>query len=233
MSLVFIVLALVIVLAVLAVVGPWVVQWWYYSKHPGDLWIKHDYTIQDGKVFRDFFDVLWHRRILGMKIVTNLHYRLAEQANNEAVESTELSIPGQLPIFVRRAESTAKMEQQCTREEWWTNRRAVDIMNAGYLPVTGMPRISGLLWAGVPVYMSVTGAVKFAVPTDIDPKTGMPQYPQHTPALLENMIRSQATRNFLSKFRKGQGPAMDTQAIIMLIVLVVGAIIGMKWMGIF
>jgi hypothetical protein len=47
------------------------------------------------------------------------------------------------------------------------------------------------------------------------------------------MIRSQSTKKFLSKFRKAGGPEMDAQAIIMMIVLVVGAIAGMWWLGIF
>ena len=161
-----------------------------------------------------------------------MHYRIAEQAENEAVESTELSCPGELPQFVRRAESTAKAEQQCTRDEFWTNRKTKDILNAGYLPVTGLSRVSGIAWAGVPVYMSITGAEKFIVPRDKD-KDGRFIYPQHTPALIENKIRSQATANFLKKFKRAGGPEMDMQGIIMLALLAVGAVVGCWWLGIF
>lgn len=220
-------------LMILVIVVPILIRQIYYSKHPGELRTPHDYTIRDGKFFDDFKQVLWYRRILKQKLVVNMHYQLAEQVNNEAVESTDIIVPGQEPMFVRRAETTAKEEQQCTREEYWTNRPTKEIHNAGYLPVTGMPRVSGLLWAGVPVFMSVTGAYKFEITDERDPETGLYKYPHHTPALLENKIRSQATKKFLNKFRKANGPAMDGQAIIMMIVLVVGAIAGMWWLGIF
>lgn len=160
-------------LVMLVVFVPVLIRWIYYAKHPGELRTPHDYTIQDGKFFTDFKEVLWFRRILKQKLVVNMHYQLAEQVNNEAVESTDIVVPGQEPLYVRRAETTAKEEQQCPRQEFWTNRKTKEILNAGYLPVTGMPRVSGLLWAGVPVYVSITGAYKFEICDDIDPKTGM------------------------------------------------------------
>lgn len=230
---IFTTLYTILALVILILIGPWIVRKWYYSNHPGEVRTPHDYTVQDGKFVEDVKQVFWHRHILKQKLVVNLHYRIAEQANNEAVESTELSIPGQLPQFVRRAESTAKQEQQCTREEFWTNRKTIDIQNAGYLPVTGLPRVSGLVWMGVPVFMSITGAVKFPVTKEIDPKTGKYRYPQHTPALIENKIRSQATKEFLKKFKKAGGPEMDTQGMIMIALLAVGAIVGCWWLGIF
>ena len=227
-TILFTILALVIFI----LIGPWIVRKWYYSNHPGEVRTPHDYTVQDGKFFEDVKQVFWHRHILKQKLVINLHYRIAEQANNEAVESTELSAPGGLPEFVKRAESTAKQEQQCPREEFWTNRKTRDILNAGYLPVIGMSRVSGIAWAGVPVYMSVTGAVKFNVPRDKD-ADGRFIFPQHTPALIENKIRSQATANFIKKFKKAGGPEMDTQGMIMIALLAVGAVVGCWWLGIF
>lgn len=160
-------------LVMLVVFVPILIRWIYYNKHPGELRTPHDYTIQDGKFFTDFKEVFWFRRILKQKLVVNMHYQLAEQINNEAAESTDIIVPGQEPLYVRRAETTAKEEQQCPRQEFWTNRKTKDILNAGYLPVTGMPRVSGLLWAGVPVYVSITGAYKFEICDDRDPKTGM------------------------------------------------------------
>ena len=228
-TLIFIVLALV----VLILIGPFLIRKKYYSEHPGEVRSVHDYTIQDGKFFEDLKEVVWHRHILKQKLVVNLHYQLAEQAENEAVESYEMVAYGEGPQFIRRAESTAKEEQQCTREEFWTNRPTTQILKAGYLPVTGLARVSGIAWAGVPVYMSVTGAVKFDVPKDKDPKTGQFIYPQHTPALIENKIRSQAFANFLKKFKKAQGPEMDMQGMAMLILLAVGAVVGCWWLGIF
>ena len=204
----------------------------YYAEHPGEVRERYDHSKQDGKFFNDLREVIWHRHILKQSLVINMHYQIAEQANNEAVESTELSIPRELPQFVRRAECTAKDEQQCTREDFWTNRPRRKILDAGYLPVTGMPGVSGLAWMGVPVYMSMTGAVKFTVPKDKDPKTGQYIFPQHTPALIENKIRSQATKIFLSKFKKAAGPSMDTQSIIMLAMLAVGVVVGLWWIGI-
>ena len=226
------VLFIILALFILILIGPWIIRKWYYSNHPGEIRTAHDYTIQDGKFLTDLMDVFWHRHILKQKLVVNMHYRIAEQAENEAVESTELSCPGELPQFVRRAESTAKAEQQCTRDEFWTNRKTKDILNAGYLPVTGLSRVSGIAWAGVPVYMSITGAEKFIVPRDKD-KDGRFIYPQHTPALIENKIRSQATSNFLKKFKRAGGPEMDMQGIIMLALLAVGAVVGCWWLGIF
>ena len=205
---------------------------WYYSQHPGEVRTAYDYALQDGKFLNDLIIVFWHRRILQQKLVVNMHYRIAEQAENEAVESTELIPYDGAPQFVRRAESTAKSEQQCTREDFWTNRPTTEIQNAGYLPVTGMPRVSGILWAGVPVFMSITGAEKFVVPRDKD-KDGRFTYPQHTPALIENKIRSQATAQFLKKFKRAGGPEMDMQGMIMLILLAVGAVVGCWWLGIF
>ena len=226
------VLLVVLALVILIVLGPILIRRIYYEKHPGEIRTVHDHTVNDGKFLYDLVRVIWHRHILKEKLVINLHYKIAEQAENEAVDSTELSVPGQLPQFVKRAECTAKEEQQCTREQFWTNRPSNKILEAGYLPVTGMSRVSSLAWWGVPVYMSITGAEKFIVPRDKDPKTGQFIYPQHTPALIENKIRSQAYINFLKKFKKAGGPEMDTQSIIMLALLGVGAIVGLWWLGI-
>ena len=97
-------------LVMLVVFVPVLIRWIYYAKHPGELRTPHDYTIQDGKFFTDFKEVLWFRRILKQKLVVNMHYQLSEQVNNEAVESTNIVVPGQEPLYVRRAETTAKEE---------------------------------------------------------------------------------------------------------------------------
>lgn len=239
-----------VVLVILVAVVAWVIVPALIRKHVnkklGDAIVKipHEYDKREGKFFYDFMMTFWQYRILQRKLVINMRYRVAELVEHEPApedpeyysEEQPTTLPDTLHYNTYRelktANPTLRKEQQAPREEYWVNIPASDLMAGGYLPVSGMARHDSLLWFNVPVYLDVTGAYKFEVPRDLDPKTGRPVYPQHTPAILDNMFKSQATREYIKGMTKTAMAKMDGQALLMLVILVIGAIGGLFLLGI-
>ena len=205
------------------------------NKMNGDrpILVKHEYNKQSGRVFYEWKMTSWHYRIMQRALICNMRYRLATVDQEEYFEDEPpmetLPIDPEHPPAENRvvvSRHHLQDEQQNLREEYWTNASTAEINMRGYKPVERLH--DTLLWWRVPQYLMLADAYKFEVPDDIT------QYPQHTPATMDNKFKSQNYWKFIKGLFSKTGPRdMDTHAIFMVIILIAGAIGGMWMMGFF
>ena len=204
------------------------------NKMNGDapILVKHEYNRQKGRAFYEWKMTSWHYRIMERALICNMRYELAsvdkEEITDETPTETLPAIPGEVPPAEVKPARTPHFqdEQRCHREEYWTNASTAEINMRGYKPVERLH--DTLLWWRVPQYLMLADAYKFQVPDDPE------NYPQHTPATMDNKFKSQNYWEFLRKlFSKVSARDMDTHAIFMVIILIVGAVGGMWMLGFF
>lgn len=215
---------------------PWMIRTivnWRNGDRP--IIVKHEYNRQRGKVLYEWYMTSWHYRIMDRALICNMRYKLATMEKEEITNEPEpmevlpavpgevtQSIPPAKPVHVPHLQD----EQQNIRAEYWTNASTAEINMRGYKPVERLH--DTLLWWRVPQYLMLCDAYKFNVPDDAK------QYPQHTPATMDNKFKSQNYWGFLKKLFAKIGPRdMDTHAIFMVLILIAGAVGGMWMLGVF
>lgn len=218
-------LMLIPVLLILWVIVPILIRD-IVNRWNGDIEIRvmHHYEKRRGRVFYDWFMTSWHYRIMDRALIVNLRWALSVSPEEE---SESLTTPGAPSPKIKRARMPN--EQHVFREEYWVNAPTPEIMQRGYKPIERLH--DGLLWIGVPVYAAVADCHKFIVPTDKD-DDGQYIYPQHTPAILDNMAKSNANQRFRKLLTKTAPTALDTHALMMLVIIIAGAVGGMWLLGI-
>lgn len=225
-------------IVILWVMVPWVIRTvvnWRNGDKP--ICVKHEYNKNQGRVFYELIMTSWHYRIMQRALVCNMRYRLASVDKEEISDEPEpIEVLPAVPedaAEVQDPKPAKKIhvphladEQQNIRAEYWTNATTAEINTRGYKPVERLH--DTLLWWRVPQYLMLCDAYKFNVPDDIT------QYPQHTPATMDNKFKSQNYWGFLKKLFAKVGPRdMDTHAIFMVVILLVGAVFGMWMFGVF
>lgn len=216
---------------------PWLIREIVNNKN-GDkpILVKHEYNKNSGRFLYEFKMTSWHYRIMQRALVCNMQYILAtvnqEEFTGESQSMETLpSNPGEGAPWEdkpmkRQSFPHVTDEQQVMRSEYWTNATTAEINTRGYKPVERLH--DTLLWWRVPQFLMLTDAYKFEVPDDPE------QYPQHTPATMDNKFKSQAYWEFLKGLFARPGLRdMDTHAIYMVLILIFGAVAGMWLLGFF
>lgn len=203
---VLLILMIIMIAGIIACVTiPPYLQKKFKKKHPETYRKEYDYT-QDRvtDILQSVFVNYW---LYGRKLLINLHYR------------------ERICVLEPEREDWREL----CRTEYWTDETKANIHLAGYKKVRGMH--DSILWAFVPVYMQVENASYFVVP---DTKTNDKfDYPQDTAETLHDYASSNATQRFIAAMSKTSIDNIDMHTIIMIALLAVGAIFGMKMLGVF
>lgn len=210
----------------------------YVNRKNGDrpILVKHEYNKNAGRFLYELKMTVWHGKIMQRALVCNMRYRLATVDQDEITDEPEPmetlpATPEQAAAAnimpLRKGKAPHQMdEQQNLRQEFWTNATTAEINSRGYKPVERLH--DTLLWWRIPQFLMLTDAYKFVVPDDVE------NYPQHTPATMDNKFKSQSYWKFIKGlFTKVGARDMDAHAIIMVLVLVFGAVAGMWLLGFF
>lgn len=179
------------------------------SKHD-EVWeVEYIYTPQPMKFLNDLVNVWWYGRILQMKLVSDMRFYLA---------TPDISKPNLKPV------------KSLERKEKWTTRKTTEICQMGYLPANRLH--DSIPWLAIPVYIRFDNPQRFIVPDTKDEK-GHFLYPQDTPSTLYDKWHSNATKEFIKNMSKLGVRQVDTQTMIMMGIIGVGAIVGLWMMGFF
>lgn len=106
-----------------------------------------------------------------------------------------------------------------TWREAWTRKDSASISKMGYAKCEGLK--DSIAWMGVPVYAKIIGGI-------VPPSENL-----ESATTLNNNMRSTATKEFFRKMWKVKLPSLSIQQIIIIVILGVGAILGMWWLGVF
>lgn len=120
--------------------------------------------------------------------------------------------------------SNVQNQDYYRRIEYWTDTPAAVLHENGYRICEGLH--DNLAWSGVPVMMKI---YNFKCSTVDDPR-----FSKDTPSTLNDRMEN----NLLNKFAKSLARAttlagMDLQKLLLMGIVGVGAIIGMKFLGVF
>ena len=178
------------------------------SRHP-EVWeVEYVYTPQPFKILHDLVEVWWYGRVLQMKLVSDMRFYMA---------TPDITKPNLKPI------------KALARSEKWTTRKTSEINQMGYLPAQRLH--DTLPWVFIPVYIRFDNPQRFTVPDTKDEK-GHFLFPQDTPSTLYDKWHSNATKDFIKNMSKLGVRQIDTQTMIMMAIIGVGAFFGMWMMGI-
>lgn len=110
-----------------------------------------------------------------------------------------------------------------TRTEKWTDKSAADLHAEGYRKAIGFK--DSLTWWGIPVFVKITNG------HEID--TASVPISQDTAFTLNDSMVSSATSDFIKGMARGAMQSMDVQKMIMIAIVGIGAIFGLKMLGVF
>ena len=113
--------------------------------------------------------------------------------------------------------------QQYIREETFTNESPEGLIAVGYKRCKGLH--DSILWSGIPVYVKIIGGTEY--------DTTGPEYSRDSSVTLNDAMNSNATQDFIKGMLRGAMPTMDIQKIVFIALIGIGAIIGMKIIGVF
>lgn len=116
------------------------------------------------------------------------------------------------------------------RRDYWTDESPAELNTAGYLECTGL--YDSILFMGVPVYLRLHGLEQFDIHVR-NPDTGKFIFSQDSSATLNDAMTSTATKDFIKGMAKTSLSQMDTQKLIFLALIAVGAVFGMWALGVF
>lgn len=191
--------------------------------HHADILVKHEYDREEARFFYEWYMTSWHYRIMRRKLVCNMEMCIRDvQSRPEHLPATQGAedLPDAPHIHP---------EQHMKRVEYWTNATTAEIKNRGYKPALRLH--DGLIWIRIPRYLMIAGAHKFDVPQDKD-EDGQYIYPQVTPAIMYDKFTSRASERFKKAMSKLGARQIDMHALLMMIILVVGAVGGLFMLGI-
>lgn len=175
--------------------------------HP--VWIKYDYTWQPFKALTDLVIVWWHGRIMQRTLVVDMRFTM---------RSPDITKPNVKPV------------KTLVREEYWTDLTMSEIHQRGYLPVKRLH--DSIPWVLIPVSLRFDNPQRFEVPDTKDEK-GHFIFPQDTPSTHYDKWHSNATKEFIKSMSKLGMRQIDTQTMIMMLIIGGGALFGMWMLGIF
>lgn len=110
------------------------------------------------------------------------------------------------------------------RKEYWTDEKSEDLHAMGYRPIEGLK--NSLIWMGVPVYAIICNFRTLEI-TD-------PNASKDTPMTLDDRMHSNLTTKFAKSLARATTLAgMDIQKIVLMGAIAIGAVLGMKYFGVF
>ena len=169
----------------------------------------YNHTPQPFKVLHDLVTVWWNGRIMQRKLIVDMRFYLA---------TPDVSKPN------------VKQVKSLERRECWTDLPTSQICQMGYLPAKRLH--DTIPWVAIPVYLRFDNPQKFEVPETKD-EEGHYVYSQDSPSTLYDKWQSNATKEFIKSLSKLGMRQIDTQTMIMMAIIGVGAVVGMWLLGIF
>ena len=127
-----------------------------------------------------------------------------------------------MPALVDGAELKCKVNMN------WVKMPTAAIIASGYKLAKGFN--DNIMWVGVPQYVKISNVEKFNVHAKDD--NGRFIYSQDTACTLNDNMMSDNDAKFIRGLGKASLPKMDLQTMIMIIIVGVGAIIGLYFMGV-
>lgn len=115
------------------------------------------------------------------------------------------------------------------RKETWTDESVSDLANKGYKPIEGLH--DSIAWMGTKIWCRILNG-EMADVHQVD-MNGSFIWSQDTSATLNDFMSSNATQNFIKGMGRPALATMDVQKIIFIAIIGVGALIGMKILGVF
>jgi len=114
------------------------------------------------------------------------------------------------------------------RREHWTERPAWELAQMGYKKCSGLH--DSIAWWGVPVYAKIRGGEVYDIRATAP--DGSLLHSQDTSATLNDAMLSTSTPDFIRGMGRTALPAMDIQKIIFIVIIGIGALLGVKMLGI-
>lgn len=114
------------------------------------------------------------------------------------------------------------------RREYWTERPAWELAQMGYKKCTGLH--DSIAWWGVPVYAQIRGGEVYDIRATAP--DGSLLHSQDTSATLNDAMLSTSTSDFIKGMGRTALPAMDIQKIIFIAIIGIGALLGVRMLGI-
>jgi hypothetical protein len=114
------------------------------------------------------------------------------------------------------------------RTEHWTERPAWELAQMGYKKCIGLH--DSIVWWGVPVYALIRGGEVYDIRATAP--DGSLLHSQDTSATLNDAMLSTSTPDFIRGMGRTALPAMDIQKIIFIVIIGIGALLGVKMLGI-
>jgi len=136
----------------------------------------------------------------------------------------DIEIKHMCPDILRADESRDVM----VRREYWTERPAWELAQMGYKKCTGLH--DSIAWWGVPVYAKIRGGEVYDIRATAP--DGSLLHSQDTSATLNDAMLSTSTPDFIRGMGRTALPAMDIQKIIFIAIIGIGALLGVKMLGI-
>lgn len=115
------------------------------------------------------------------------------------------------------------------RSEEWTDETRAELSNKGYIRIEGLH--DSIAWAGSKIYCKIMNGEHADV--HITDLKGAFIWSQDTSATLNDFMQSNATRDFIKGMGRTALATMDFQKIVFIGIIGIGAVIGMKLMGVF
>lgn len=120
-------------------------------------------------------------------------------------------------------------EPSYLRKERWTDEEPCELSAKGYREIIGLH--DSIAWSKVKIYCKISNGEMFNIhQTD---EKGRFYFSQDTSATLNDFMQSSATRDFIKGMGKTALPEMDIQKIIFIAIIGIGAIFGLKMLGVF
>lgn len=120
-------------------------------------------------------------------------------------------------------------EPSYIRREYWTDEDGSILSSKGYREIIGLH--DSIAWSKVKIYCKISNGEIFNIHEKND--KGQFFYSQDTSATLNDFMQSSATRDFIKGMGKTALPEMDIQKIIFIAIIGIGAIFGLKMLGVF
>lgn len=160
------------------------------------------------------------------KIKIDMTFLPLDNSEEDVVENFDEEEGRDYSIYFTRPKKRRKAEFT----HWWTTEKKYQLREQGYKQVKGMVHHDSLIWMFTPVFIKMDGMCKIDI--DETNSKSMPM-PLTTATRLNDIMKSNAIADFIKGLIKGSANKMDTQTMIMMGIIGVGAVFGMHMMGLF